>query len=44
MGLYVFGAVSAGAGTTFVVTKLLPKPTEPEEGEIHASTDDRIEK
>ena len=44
MGLYVFGAISAGAGTTLVVTKLLPKRTEPKPGESHVASDDRIEK
>ena len=43
MGLYVFGAVTAGAGTTFAITKLLPKQPQPKEGDDHASTVDRIQ-
>ena len=44
MGLYVFGGVSAGAGTTLLVTKLMPKRPEPQQGDDHATADDRIEK
>lgn len=46
MGLYVAGGLSAGAGTTFLATKLLRKRAEPikTQGENHASTEDRIEK
>ena len=44
MGLYVFGAVTAGAGTTFAITKLMPKQPEPKKGDDHAATVDRIEK
>jgi hypothetical protein len=52
MGLYVAGGVSAGAGTTFLATKLLRKRPEPTastsstetEGDDHAATDDRIER
>ena len=29
MGLYVLSGVSAGAGTTVLITKLLPRKTEP---------------
>jgi hypothetical protein len=50
-GVYVAGAVSAGAVTTFLATKLLRKRPEPTasttstetEGDDHAATDDRIE-
>ena len=52
MGLYVAGGVSAGAGTTFLATRLLRKqresnastPSTETQGENHARTDDRIEK
>ena len=44
MGLYVFGGVSAGAGTTLLVTKLMPKRTEPTKGDDHATAVDRVQK
>ena len=51
MGLYVAGGVSAGAGTTFLATRLLRKRPEPNasttstetQGDDHATTHDRIE-
>jgi formate-dependent nitrite reductase membrane component NrfD len=51
MGLYVAGGVSAGAGSTFLATKLMRKRPEPAapntstetQGDNHATTDDRIE-
>ena len=51
LGLYVAGGVSAGAGSTFLATKLLRKRPEPAasntsnetQGDDHATTDDRIE-
>lgn len=49
MGLYVVGGVSAGAGTTFLATKLLRKrfesnPSTQAQGDHHAKPDRRIEK
>jgi len=51
-GLYVAGAVSAGAVTTFFATRLLRKRTAPTasttfteaEGDDHAATGDRVER
>jgi hypothetical protein len=51
MGLYVAAGVSAGAGTTFLASKLLRKRPESNasdastetQGDDHARTDDRIE-
>lgn len=49
MGLYVLGGVSAGAGTTFLATKLLRNriesiPATDPQGDDHAKPDRRIEK
>ena len=52
MGLYVVGGVSAGAGTTFLATKLLRNRSESNasntstqsQGDNHAKPDRRIEK
>ena len=49
MGFYVVGGVSAGAGTTFLATKLLRKstksnPSTKAQGDDHAKPDRRIEK
>ena len=52
LGLYIAGGVSAGAGTTFLATKLLRERPEPTisttstetEGDDHAATDERIER
>ena len=49
MGLYVVGGVSAGAGTTFIATRLIRKrrktiPATPPQGENHADPARRIEK
>ena len=52
MGLYVAGGVSAGAGTTFLATKLMRKRPEPAasnpstetQGDDHATSDDRNER
>ncbi len=52
IGAYVAGGASAGAVTTFLAIKLLPKRPEPTastastetEGDEHAATDDRIER
>jgi hypothetical protein len=51
MGLYVAGGLSAGAGVTFIATRLsrkqrestLPTTSDPTEGDPHAASNDRIE-